>query len=118
MQAESDPTMDIPDYPVHLFLSESGYFKKISPASLRMNAEQKLKEDDRIIAHWETTNRTELLFFTAVRISLQFLSVPWQSLPESSSGFRGSAVSCQYPSAAAPFPVSGGGYTPDSNAAA
>lgn len=64
LQAESDPTMDIPDYPVHLFLSESGYFKKISPASLRMNAEQKLKEDDRIIAHWETTNRTELLFFT------------------------------------------------------
>lgn len=64
LQAESDQTMDIPDYPVHLFLSESGYFKKISPASLRMNAEQKLKEDDRIIAHWETTNRTELLFFT------------------------------------------------------
>jgi len=64
LQAESDPTIDIPDYPVHLFLSESGYFKKISPASLRMNAEQKLKEDDRIIAHWETTNRTELLFFT------------------------------------------------------
>lgn len=64
LQAESDPIMDIPDYPVHLFLSESGYFKKISPASLRMNAEQKLKEDDRIIAHWETTNRTELLFFT------------------------------------------------------
>ena len=64
LQAESDPTMDIPDYPVHLFLSESGYFKKISPASLRMNAEQKLKEDDRIIAHWETTNRTELLIFT------------------------------------------------------
>ena len=64
LQAESDPTMDIPDYPVHLFLSESGYFKKISPASLRMNAEQKLKEDDRIIAHWETTNRTDLLFFT------------------------------------------------------
>lgn len=64
LQAESDPTMDIPDYPVHLFLSESGYFKKISPASLRMNAEQKLKEDDRIIAHWETTNRIELLFFT------------------------------------------------------
>ena len=64
LQAESDPTMDIPDYPVHLFLSESGYFKKISPASLRMNAEQKLKEDDCIIAHWETTNRIELLFFT------------------------------------------------------
>lgn len=55
---------DIPDYPVHLFLSESGYFKKITPASLRMSSEQKLKEEDRIITHLETTNRMELLFFT------------------------------------------------------
>lgn len=64
LQAESNPEEDIPDYPVHLFLSESGYFKKITPASLRMNAEQKLKEEDQIIGHWETTNRSELLFFT------------------------------------------------------
>ena len=49
---------------MHLFLSESGYFKQITPASLRMNAEQKLKEEDQIIGHWETTNRSELLFFT------------------------------------------------------
>ena len=55
---------DIPDYPVHLFLSESGYFKKITPASLRMSNEQKLKEDDHILCHLETTNRIELLFFT------------------------------------------------------
>lgn len=54
----------IPDYPVHLFLSESGYFKKILPASLRMNSEQKLKENDRIIYHAEANNRIELLFFT------------------------------------------------------
>lgn len=56
---------DTPDYPVHLFLSESGYFKKIVPASLRMSSEQKLKENDQIIAHLETTNRIELLFFTS-----------------------------------------------------
>ncbi len=55
---------ETPDFPVHLFLSASGYFKKILPASLRMNHEQKLKEDDRIIYHAEQTNRTELLFFT------------------------------------------------------
>lgn len=55
---------DVPDYPVHLFLSESGYFKKILPASLRMNSEQKLKEEDSIICHLETNNRIELLFFT------------------------------------------------------
>lgn len=62
--AAEEPEEEIPDYPVHLFLSESGYFKKITPASLRMNAEQKLKEDDHMIAHWETSNRTDLLFFT------------------------------------------------------
>lgn len=56
---------DTPDYPIHLFLSESGYFKKIVPASLRMSSEQKLKENDQIIAHLETTNRIELLFFTS-----------------------------------------------------
>lgn len=55
---------DIPDYPVHLFLSQSGYFKKITPASLRMSSEQKLKEEDQIVCHLETTNCIELLFFT------------------------------------------------------
>ena len=61
---EADPLDDTPDYPVHLFLSESGYFKKISPASLRMNSEQKLKEEDQILLHLESTNRTELIFLT------------------------------------------------------
>ncbi len=34
------------DYPVHLFLSREGYFKKITPQSLRMSGEQKFKEGD------------------------------------------------------------------------
>ncbi len=55
---------EIPDYPVNLFLSESGYFKKITPQSLRMSSEHKLKEGDSIILHKESTNNTELLFFT------------------------------------------------------
>ncbi len=54
----------IPDYPVNLFFTKDGYFKKITPQSLRMSGEQKLKTDDEIIAHIETTNSTELLFFT------------------------------------------------------
>lgn len=62
---EEQEDEDIPDYPVNLFLSESGYFKKIIPASLRMNSEQKLKEDDRMVCHLETNNRIELLFFTS-----------------------------------------------------
>ncbi len=64
-EIESDAVEDeTPDYPVHFFLSESGYAKKIQPNSWRMNSEQKLKENDKIIYHKETTNRAELLFFT------------------------------------------------------
>ena len=55
---------EIPDYPVHLFFTHDGYFKKITPQSLRMSGEQKLKEGDSLITVMETTNNTELLFFT------------------------------------------------------
>ena len=60
-----DTDVEVADDPMHLFLSESGYFKKITPASLRMNAEQKLKENDEIRCHIETTNRAELIFLTS-----------------------------------------------------
>ena len=52
------------DYPVHLFLSRHGYFKKITPQSLRMSGEQKYKEDDGLSQYFEATNRSELLVFT------------------------------------------------------
>lgn len=55
---------DVPDYPVNLFISSSGYFKKITPQSLRMSSEQKLKEGDYISASYEATNKTELIFFS------------------------------------------------------
>ena len=55
---------DTPDYPVHLFLSAEGYFKKITPQSLRMSSEQKLKEGDTVMQQKNASNRTELLFFT------------------------------------------------------
>ena len=60
-EAEED---DTPDFPVTLFISQSGYFKKITPQSLRMSGDQKLKEGDFIINSVETTNRSELLFFS------------------------------------------------------
>ena len=64
-QLEEEPEEDeTPDYPVHLFCSASGYFKKITPQSLRVSGEQKLKEGDAMAAQFEATNRTELLFFT------------------------------------------------------
>ena len=60
-QEEEDET---PDYPVHVFCSREGYFKKITPQSLRMNSEQKYKEGDGPFLQWEGNNRDELLVFT------------------------------------------------------
>ena len=54
----------VPDYPVTLFFTKDGYFKKITPQSLRMSGEHKLKEGDEITTTVETTNAAELLFFT------------------------------------------------------
>ena len=55
---------EIPDYAVNLFLTKGGYFKKITPLSLRMGGEHKLKENDEIFQSFETTNNNDLLFFT------------------------------------------------------
>ena len=61
---EAEITQEVPDYPVHLFFSREGYFKKITPQSLRMSGEQKLKEGDALTQQMEATNASELLFFT------------------------------------------------------
>ncbi|MDD4511272.1 MAG: DNA topoisomerase (ATP-hydrolyzing) subunit A [Oscillospiraceae bacterium] len=55
---------EIADYPVHLFLSKDGYFKKITPLSLRLGGDQKWKPGDGLLCETETTNRSECLFFT------------------------------------------------------
>ncbi len=60
-EIEEEP---VDDYPVTLFLSRHGYFKKITPQSLRMSGEQKFKEDDALSASVESTNAAELMFFT------------------------------------------------------
>ena len=54
----------VEDYPVTLFLSQHGYFKKITPQSLRMSGEQKFKEDDALSVSMESSNAAELMFFT------------------------------------------------------
>ena len=61
---EFDESEQIDDYPVTLFLSREGYFKKITPLSLRMGGEQKYKENDSLRVSFEATNRSELLIFT------------------------------------------------------
>ena len=59
-----DEADQIEDYPVRLFLTQEGYFKKITPQSLRMSGEQKLKEGDRMAASAESSNKAEAIFIT------------------------------------------------------
>ena len=54
----------VPDYPVTVFVSRQGYFKKITQQSLRMSGEQKFKEGDSLAFSAECTNRGEILVFT------------------------------------------------------
>ena len=61
---EAEEIEEIPDYPVTVFVSQEGYFKKITPQSLRMSGEQKFKEGDRLKFSMETTNNAEILVFT------------------------------------------------------
>ncbi len=64
-EIEEEPVAEeIPDYPVTIFFTKEGYFKKITPQSLRMSNAQKLKDGDEIVASYETSNAVELLFFT------------------------------------------------------
>ena len=55
---------EAPEYGVHIFLSKEGYFKKITPQSLRMSGEQKFKEGDSLRQSFETTSNAEIMFFT------------------------------------------------------
>ena len=61
--ADEEPE-EAPSYPVHIFFTKEGYFKKITPQSLRMSGEQKLKEGDSVLQTVETTTAAQLLFFT------------------------------------------------------
>jgi DNA gyrase subunit A len=61
---ELNETETVEDYPVTLFLSREGYFKKITAQSLRMSGEQKYKEGDGLRVSFESSNRSDLLVFT------------------------------------------------------
>jgi DNA gyrase subunit A len=55
---------EVPDYPVTFFFTKEGYFKKITPQSLRMSGAHKLKDGDEIVQEKEFSNNCDLLFFT------------------------------------------------------
>ncbi len=54
----------IEDYPVLVFMTKEGYFKKITPASWRMSSEHKLKDGDAVVWETETSNKQDIIFFT------------------------------------------------------
>lgn len=59
--ADEEP---VEDYAVTFFLSQAGYFKKITPLSLRMGGEQKYKEGDALLSSADGSNASEILVFT------------------------------------------------------
>ena len=61
---EEEVIEEVPDYEANLFFTRDGYFKKITPLSLRMSGEQKLKEGDELVSSVNTRNTAEILFFT------------------------------------------------------
>jgi DNA gyrase subunit A len=61
---EPDEDDGAEDYPVNVFLSREGYFKKITPQSLRMAAEQKYKDNDGPRLSFSAQNKDDLLVFT------------------------------------------------------
>ena len=64
-EVEEEPEEEeIEAAPVTVFLSREGYFKKITPQSLRMSGEQKYKEGDTLRQSFETTTAAEIIFFT------------------------------------------------------
>lgn len=60
-----DASENIEDYPVSVFLTRDGYFKKITPLSLRMGGEQKLKDGDELTYTAEATNKAEIIFLSS-----------------------------------------------------
>ena len=62
---EYSENQTIEDYPLTIFMTKDGYLKKVSAASLRFTQnDHKLKEDDKIVQTIETTNKSEVIFFT------------------------------------------------------
>ena len=55
---------EIENYPVRVFLTKEGYFKKITPQSLKVNEDHKLKEEDEIIYAEDTDNLAHMCIFT------------------------------------------------------
>ncbi len=63
-ETDTKEEIELDTSPVTLFFTKDGYFKKITPQSLRMSGEQKLKDGDEITQIIESNNAKDLLFFS------------------------------------------------------
>lgn len=63
-EADDDTDEQTPDYPVTIFVTKEGYFKKVTAQSLRMSGAHKFKEGDELAWTYESKNSAELLVFT------------------------------------------------------
>lgn len=62
---EYKEVVTVDDYPLTIFFTRENYLKKISAVSLRSSTtEHKLKENDEILQEIETTNNSEIIFFS------------------------------------------------------
>lgn len=77
---------EVQSYPANIFITKENYVKKITPLSLRMGSEQKLKEKDKIIYTFESNNDTDLLFFTN---KYQCYKLPVDSIPQCKASVLG-----------------------------
>ncbi|WP_422388915.1 DNA gyrase subunit A [Helicovermis profundi] len=58
------PKNEIDDYNLKVFFTAHSYLKKISLVSLRASNNQKLKQDDYIVQEFESSNKSDILFFS------------------------------------------------------
>lgn len=89
-------------YPVNIFFTREGYFKQITPKSLRMSGEQKLKENDEIIFTKEVSSNAELLFFTN---KFQCYKSRCADFPETKASVMGDYVPAKLQMEEGEFPI-------------
>ena len=64
VQQYHEENASVDDYACTFFFTKEGYFKKITPQSLRMSNVHKLKDGDEITQEIELSNDCDLLFFS------------------------------------------------------
>ncbi|MBE6611190.1 MAG: topoisomerase IV [Ruminococcaceae bacterium] len=83
---EIEPEDEVDNYNVRVYLTKEGYFKKITPQSLRGSSEQKLKEGDAILIEQDAENIAELLFFSEKGQCFKFKLSEFENMKASDLG--------------------------------